>query len=145
MQIQSDHTHVVHRPIDEVWDAMGRTDDFRSWWPWLRRFDAEGLAEGAEWRCTVQPPLPYSLRFVIDIDEVVAGERVSARVHGDIDGTADLSLSPVDEGCAIRLTSELEPSNRALKVVSTIAPRMARFGHDWVMRTGLDQFRLRAW
>ena len=145
MQIRSDQTHVVDRSVGDVWAAICRTDDFRSWWPWLRRLEAEGVIEGDEWRCTVQPPLPYSLRFVVGIDEVVDETRVSATVHGDIVGTADVRLWSVDDGCAVRLASVLEPSNRALKVVSTVAPRAARFGHDWVIRTGLTQFRRRAW
>ena len=145
MQIRSDQTHVVERSVAEVWDAIGRTEDFRSWWPWLRRLDASGVIEGDEWRCTVQPPLPYVLRFTIEIDEVEDGRRVSAIVTGDIVGTAELWLSAVDDGCSVRLASVLEPSNRALKLVSGLAPWMARFGHDWVVRTGLDQFRRRAW
>ena len=105
---------------------MNRTEDFRSWWPWLRRLDAEGVVEGAEWRCKVQPPLPYALRFSLHLDAVEDGAHVSAVVDGDIVGTADLRLWAVDDGTAIRLTSVLEPANPALKVVSTVAPRMAR-------------------
>ncbi|MDE0805563.1 MAG: SRPBCC family protein [Acidimicrobiales bacterium] len=148
MEIRSEHTHHVGRSVDEVWDAINRVDDYRVWWPWLRRFAAEGVVEGDEWRCTVQPPLPYSLRFTISIDDVEIGpdeRRVAATVAGDIVGTATLRLSPSDRGCAIDLGSVLRPDNRALQVVSKIAPWMARSGHDWVIRTGLHQFRRRAW
>ena len=33
---------------------------YRLWWPWLRAFEAAALAEGEEWRCEVQPPVPYA-------------------------------------------------------------------------------------
>lgn len=145
MQIRSDHTYRVEHEVDEVWDAIGRTDDFRTWWPWLRRLDAEGLVPGDQWRCTVQPPLPYSLDFVVEIEDVEESAFVSASVRGDIVGTAELRLRVDGDGCEICLASVLEPSNRALRAVSRVAPWMARFGHDWVIRTGLRQFRRRAW
>lgn len=148
MEIRSQHTHHVDRALDDVWEALERVDDYRSWWPWLRRLDAGGLRQGDQWRCTVQPPLPYSLRFTISIDEVVRAtdeRRVAATVSGDIVGSALLELAASDEGCRIDLSSALRPENKALQVVSRLAPWMARYGHDWVIGTGLDQFRKRAW
>ena len=41
-----------------------------TWWPWLTSFDAAGLVAGARWQCTVRPPLRYSVRFAIDLEEV---------------------------------------------------------------------------
>lgn len=145
MQIRSDQTHVVDHPVADVWEAIGRTDEFRSWWPWLRRLEARGLVDGDEWQCTVQPPVPYSLDFVVELTEVHERAFIAASIRGDIVGTAALRLWADGDGCALRLQSALEPSNRALQVVSTLAPWMARFGHDWVIRTGLAQFRRRAW
>ncbi|WP_436795020.1 SRPBCC family protein [Actinospongicola halichondriae] len=145
MQIRSDRSHHFDRSAAEVWEALTRTDDYRSWWPWLRRLDGAAMEAGAEWECTVQPPLPYVLRFAIAIDEVDEALRVTASVHGDIRGTAELTLSETDAGCDVRLASVLEPANRGLQVISTLAPPVARFGHDWIVRTGVDQFRRQAW
>lgn len=144
VEIRSDHTHRFEASAADVWEAIGRTDQFRQWWPWLRRFDAEGLVEGDRWQCTVQPPLPYALRFSITLDEVEPNVRAAATVGGDISGAAELTVTPTDVGCELRLLSTLRPDNRALEVVSNLAPWMARFGHDWVIRTGLAQFRRRA-
>ncbi len=144
LEIRSDHTHQFEHSAAEVWDAIGRTDQFRRWWPWLRRLEADGLVAGDRWQCMVQPPLPYVLRFSITLDEVEPGERAVATVRGDIAGDAELTLTTTDAGCDLRLASTLRPSNRALEIVSNLAPWMARFGHDWVIRTGLEQFRGRA-
>lgn len=144
MEIRSDTTHRFDRPVDEVWDAIGRTSQYRDWWPWLRRLDANGLVTGDAWRCTVQPPLPYTLRFTIVIGDVEPGVRATATVDGDIVGSAALDLGPADGGTELRLSSTLRPENRPLRLVSTLAPWMARFGHDWVINTGLEQFRRRA-
>ena len=70
---------------DALWAAITSVEDFSAWWPWLRGFDGERLAVGETWDCTVQPPLPYSLHFDLEIDEVVPYELVTARVSGDLD------------------------------------------------------------
>lgn len=102
----------------------------------------------------MQPPLPYTLRFDIALDEVSAADdragddivcRVAATVDGDIRGSASLVLSPSGGGCDIELCSVLRPASRALQLVSGLAPRMARFGHDRVIDAGITQFRRRAW
>lgn len=123
---------------------MGRVEAFRDWWPWLRRFDADALRVGDRWRCTIRPPLPYLLRLTIRIDEAVAPSRILATVSGDIDGHAAVHLEPDGSGCAIRLTSTLVPARQPLKAVAAVAPGLARFGHDWVLDTGFEQFSARS-
>jgi hypothetical protein len=92
----------------------------------------------------VQPPLPYALRFRIVLDEVVPAQWASARVDGDIVGDARLSLAATVDGCEARLISNLAPSHQVLRAIARVARPVARFGHDWVLDTGLRQFRSRA-
>ena len=77
---------------DRFWETISRTDEYGSWWPWLREFDADGMHEGAQWKAVIQSPLPYALRVRLLLDEVVEGERLSAAVSGDIEGRASLDL-----------------------------------------------------
>ncbi len=120
---------------------MARVDDFRTWWPWLRHFDGRGLAVGSTWAAVVQPPLPYRLRFEIHLDEVEASRRVVAHVTGDIVGTAHLQIAPIATGSELHLVSELAPASAILRSVARIAAPAARAGHEWVLGTGLRQFR----
>lgn len=139
--IASDRRHRFEVAPDVVWAAISEVGDYRSWWPWLRRLDAEGLVAGDVWRCTVQPPLPYTLRFAITLGDVVEGESVEAQVSGDIVGEARLELAPLDGGgCETRLVSRLLPANPVLQAFATVARPMVRFGHDWVLDTGAKQF-----
>ena len=69
-----------------LWSAIAETADYRRWWPWLTGFEANGLVAGDVWRCAVRPPLPYTLRFAIHLDEVVPTTLVTARLSGDIAG-----------------------------------------------------------
>jgi GNAT superfamily N-acetyltransferase len=123
-----------------VWQALGATGEYRSWWPWLAGFEADGLVAGARWRCTVRPNLPYSLRFVVHIDEVVPPRLVTAEVDGDIAGRARLLVRDHHAGAEVRLTSALSPRNRAFALVATVARPVLRRGHDWVLDTGARQF-----
>ena len=144
MHVRSDREYRFDASPAAVWEALGRVDDYRTWWPWLRRFDADGLATGARWTCTIRPPLPYALRLVVGIDDVEPPERITATVTGDIQGDASVDLAPDGDGCVVRLRSSLAPAGQPLRAVARLTPWLARFGHDWVLDTGLRQFRRRA-
>jgi hypothetical protein len=53
-------------------------------------------------------------------------------------------VTQTDGGCEARLQSRLVPANQVLRAIATLARPVARFGHDWVLDTGLRQFRSRA-
>ena len=144
MLVRSDRRYRFEASPEELWERFGDVSAFRSWWPWLRRFDAAALAPGERWGCTVQPPLPYTLRFTITIGEVEELRRIEASVAGDIHGTATLEVAEVDDGAEIHLRSQLAPSNRYLRTVAKVAAPVVRFGHDWVLDMGARQFRTKA-
>jgi hypothetical protein len=123
-----------------VWKHIVAVDDYRRWWPWLRRFDAAGLVAGDTWSCVVQPPLPYAVRFTVTLDEVIDCERVTATIGGEIEGIASLDLTERGDGCEARLVSDLAPANSFLRGVARVARPLVRFGHDWVLDTGAGQF-----
>ena len=66
----------------QVWRAMADIDSYRTWWPWLETFDAQPIAPGAVWRCRVKPPLPYTVSFSIQFDEVVEERSIAVVVSG---------------------------------------------------------------
>lgn len=127
-----------------LWTALAAVDDYQRWWPWLRSFDGQALVAGDAWRCVVQPPLPYTLRFTISLHEVVHPSLVTATVAGDVSGFARLELEERPTGCEARLVSALSPTSRAFRVVAFLARPAVRAGHDWVLDTGANQFAGRA-
>lgn len=148
VEIRSQQSHRVDHTVAEVWGALQRVDDYPRWWPWLRRLDAEAVRTGDVWSCTVQPPVPYSLRFQVHLGDVIEQDDtydVHATVDGDIVGTAHLHLAPADGACEITLASVLRPESLPLQLVATFTPWIARFGHDRVLDAGIEQFRRRAW
>ena len=144
MEFVSDRRYRYPVPPEELWSTLSETSDYRRWWPWLRDLEATGLAPGEQWRCTVRPPLPYSIRFTIHFDDVDPPSAVTAHVTGDIAGVAHLDVTPLPDGCEVRLMSTLTPSSRAFGLIASFAGPLIRRGHDWVLDTGARQFAARA-
>jgi uncharacterized protein YndB with AHSA1/START domain len=129
---------------ERFWDTIARTEEYSTWWPWLRQFDAEGMTEGARWRAVIQSPLPYVLRVELLLDEVVPCERLAATVSGDLEGHAGLTLAPVAGGAAIDVEWHMRPRSRAMQLAAVVARPLLRWSHEWVLARGLEQFRRRA-
>ena len=73
------HRYELPLPREEVWGLISDVSQYRSWWPWLRVFDAIALSEGETWRCQVQPPMPYLVRFGVVIEHVEGAGSVADR------------------------------------------------------------------
>jgi hypothetical protein len=144
MLVSSDRTYRFPLPHHELWEQITDVAGYRTWWPWLREFDARAFEQGEVWQCTVQPPLPYAVRFRVALDEVVEGVSVAATITGDIVGWAHLDVAALSDGSEVRLTSDLGPANALLRFVAVAARPMARFGHNWVLDTGAKQFGQRS-
>lgn len=144
MRFESDKRYQLPVPPADLWAAVARVDEYEGWWPWLRQFDAGALAADEVWHCLVQPPLPYWVRFDVNLDEVRAPTMVRASVTGDVVGEAVLRISEHPEGSEAHLTSSLEPGNGFLKAVARFAAPVIRYGHDWVLDSGARQFLDRA-
>ena len=144
MEVRSDRRFHFDAEPAEFWGAVGSVERYQEWWPWLRTFEATGLVAGDHWRCTVKPPLPYTVRFIIHLDEVVSNSLIVAAITGDIEGQARLEIEPDEDGCAVRLRSGLAPTNTLLRVMAVVGRPLARYGHDWVLDVGAGQFASRA-
>ena len=139
--VRSDRRYLFSAPRRDVWDALTQVDEYRTWWPWLRRFDGRQFLPGERWRCEVKPQLPYTLEFEIVLDEVCDAESAHASLSGDIAGWAALTLSDDGRGSALQLRSDLTARSGPARWVDAVAPPLARRGHDWVLDNGIRQFR----
>lgn len=139
-----DRTWEFPVPTSELWAQLADTDRYPRWWSWLRRFDAEGLVAGTTAHCVVRAPLPYSLNFDVHVVEVVPERLVEARVSGDLTGPARLELDGDGERTVARLAWEVEPCAPLLRVGARVSRPVMEWGHNWVVETGVRQFRRRA-
>ncbi|MGN6693727.1 MAG: SRPBCC family protein [Aquihabitans sp.] len=137
--MRSDRRVVLDASPAQVWATLEQVDRYRSWWPWLRRLEAERLAAGEAWRCTVTPSLPYRVAFDVLLDEVAEETTVAATVRGDVVGAARIDLAPDGDGTALRLTADLQAANPWLRRLERWAPPVARVGHDQIIDGALAQ------
>ena len=141
MHVRSDRRYRFPVPPDQVWSAATAIDSYTTWWPWLRRFDADAFRAGAVWSCVVKPPLPYAVAFTVTLDEVVPVGFVRASIAGDVTGSAEIVIAEAPGGSEARLVSELAPGSSLLEMLARAARPVVRLGHDWVLDTGARQFR----
>lgn len=141
MRIRSDRTYHLPGRADDVWRRLARIEDYRSWWPWLRRFEARALAGGDVWRCTLRPPVPYAIRCDIALVEVEAPRLVTAALSGDLVGAARFELRDGGHGgTEVRLVSDLAAARLALRLAARLLPAAARRGHDRLLDAAARQF-----
>jgi Polyketide cyclase / dehydrase and lipid transport len=140
VRLRSDRHYRFDVGPGDLWARLADVSTYPQWWPWLREFDGAALAAGEVWRCTVQPPLPYRVRFAVHLEDVAPHSSVTARVSGEIVGTATLTISPADGGSTVRLVADLGPDRQALRALSVAFRPLVRYGHNWVLDNGAKQF-----
>jgi uncharacterized protein YndB with AHSA1/START domain len=138
--LRTDRRYPLEDPPDAVWRALESVDDYQRWWPWLRRFDARVLASGERWTARIRVPMPWSLRFQLELGDVRAPTCVEAAIAGDIEGTATVTVEPSGAGSTIRLRSALAPRHRLLRAVNRAVPAVSRRLHDHVVDKAFEQF-----
>ncbi len=142
--LRTDRSYPLDDPPAVVWRALESMEDYRRWWPWLRSFDARRLGAGDRWSARIRVPMPWDLRFRLDLRSVSPPRRVEAVLHGDIEGTASVTVAAVGAGSTIRLQSALAPRHRMLRAVNRFLPAVSRRVHDRVVDTAFRQFADRA-
>jgi uncharacterized protein YndB with AHSA1/START domain len=131
-------------PPAELWAVLCRTDDYVSWWSWLREFEADGLRAGTRARCTIQSPLPYALHCDIRVLAIEPEAAIVTQIGGDLRGPARLDIAPAAAGSTARLSWSLELGNPVLGRLARFGRPVMSWAHDVVVAIGVDQFRRRA-
>jgi hypothetical protein len=139
-----DRTWEFPVPPEQLWAVLNRTEQYPSWWSWLREFDTDGFETGTTAHCVIQSPLPYALRCTIHVDEMRVAAAIVTTVTGDLCGPARLEIGRSRDGCTARLVWSLTPGNRVLRRVARIARPAMIWAHDRVVAIGVEQFRRRA-
>jgi hypothetical protein len=141
--IEYDGMFTFPAPVARVWELMGQFDRFPSVWGWLREFSVEGqgLEHGTVLHGIVVPPLPYRMQLEVVLDECVPGRRITAFVHGDLEGTAELTFDGDDGEARVHATWTIEMMQRPMRLAARFAYPLLRWGHDWVVDATVDGFR----
>jgi hypothetical protein len=128
---------------ERLWAAMTQFDSFCSWWSWLREFsvDGAGLEAGTVLHGVVEPPLPYRMRLDVVVDQCEPARRIAAAIHGDLEGTAVLSLEGDDHETFVHAAWTIEMMQAPMRLAARIGHPLLRWGHDRVVDATVDGFR----
>jgi hypothetical protein len=141
--IEYDNTFTFPVTVAELWATMAQVDRFPSWWSWLDDFSVvgEGLEHGTVLHGTVAPPLPYRMRLDVVLDECIPERRITALVHGDLEGAAKLAFDGDDTEARVHATWTIEMMQRPMRMAARFAHPLLRWGHDRVVDATVDGFR----
>ena len=129
-------------PPDHLWEAIERFDAFEGWWSWLSDFtlDGGGLRTGSVLHGVVAPPLPYRMRLRVDLEHCEPPSRIQAKVHGDLEGRAEIALEPDREGTRVSVGWSIEMMQRPMRMAALVAHPVMRWGHDRVVEATVRSF-----
>jgi hypothetical protein len=141
--IEYDATFVFPVSVAQLWAAMTRVDCYASWWSWLDEFSADGagLEHGTVLHGIVVPPLPYRIRLDVVVEDCVPERSITALVHGDLEGAAQLTFDGDDAETRAHAMWTIEMMQRPMRMAARIAPPLLRWGHDRVVDATVDGFR----
>jgi hypothetical protein len=81
------------------------------------------------------------MRLDVLLDECVAERRITAFVHGDLEGAAWLVFDGNDVESRAHATWRVEMMQRPMRLAARIAPQLLRWGHDRVVDATVEGFR----
>jgi carbon monoxide dehydrogenase subunit G len=140
-----DYSHQFRFPVPpaELWAAIEDTDRFEGWWGWLHDLQVEGpgLTPGSVLRGVVAPPLPYRMALRVVLGECRRPHRISAEVHGDLEGVARLILDPDGPGTVASVSWRIEMMQPPMRAAARFAHPLLRWGHDRVVEVTVASFR----
>ena len=90
------------------------------------------------------PPLPYVVRFTLELVDVEPPKRCGPWSGAMSWATRWAGDRRERHRCRLHLVSDLAPGNSALQIIAAAARPVVRRGHDWVLDTGAEQFVERA-
>lgn len=123
-------------PQQRVWalfeELLGSEEPLR-WWPGM----ASERRGGPDIHVTAGTPVGYSLRFRLHDLVQTPQERVALRSDGDLEGTADVRLSPRDAtSSAIDVVWDVDVTPPWMRLTGFALRPAFVLGHHAVMRAG---------
>ena len=83
------------------------------------------------------------MRLDVVVEECVPERLITALVHGDLEGAAQLTFDGDDGETRAHATWTVEMMQRPMRLAAKIAPPLLRWGHDRVVDATVDGFRRR--
>ena len=127
-------------PIELVWDALVRPQDWPRWWPYVREAlpiaagNARGIGAGT--RYVWSNRLPYRLAFDMRTTRAEPPVLLEGEARGDLEGRGRWLLARDAGTTAVRYESRVHTTKRWMNVVGPLLAPFFAWNHHQVMRAG---------
>ena len=131
----------IRHPIESVWEKIIAADQFPQWWGEVYT-EVRPLNEllgdqvGSRAAITAHGFLPYTIRFVAEITEVAAPQRLGLKADGDLTGKGLWTLAPIDGGTQVIYEWIVQADKLILRLFSPVIKPVFEANHRWTMRKG---------
>jgi uncharacterized protein YndB with AHSA1/START domain len=130
----------IAAPLQRVWDAIYRADDWPKWWPYVEHvatLDAgSGEGVGAVRRLTWRTRLPYRITFDTRATVVEPPFALDAEALGDLEGCGRWRLSRQGSKTIVRYVWDVRLVKQWMARIAPIARPAFEWNHRGVMRAG---------
>ena len=130
----------VAAPIEAVWEAIYRSEEWPRWWPGLEAVqelepgDADG--RGNLRRYVWRGALPYRIAFTIRVVRMERPRRLEGIARGDVCGTGRWSLVPRADGTRVVYRWRVGLRRAWMRRLFPLAAPLFAWNHEVVMRRG---------
>jgi uncharacterized protein YndB with AHSA1/START domain len=131
----------LQAPIERVWEAISRPEDWPSWWPYVRAVtplrEGEPGGLGAVKRMAWSTRLPYGLAFDAETVEVQRPFRLRALARGELEGEGLWELrADGDGGTWVNYRWRVDLHRPWMRRLAPLAAPVFRWNHRGVMAAG---------
>lgn len=127
-------------PLEVVCNAIYSLENWPKWWPSVKSVDelapcnSEGV--GGQYHFVWKGALPYRLRFVVHVTQVIPSRMIEGLVMGDVKGVGIWRLSSDGAITTAQYEWRVFICNRMIRLLSYIAYPVVRWNHNFVMHQG---------
>ena len=126
--------------IEAVWEALKHPVEWPRWWRFVHSVeeldagDADGV--GARYRFHWGSRLPYSIRLLTTVTEIVKPQRISARAEGDLRGVGTWRLDGDDRRTRVEYTWSVDLDRAWMRTLLPLLRPAFAWNHNAVMAAG---------
>lgn len=130
----------LEAPLERVWDAIYRAEDWPRWWPYVERVikleegDDNGI--GTVRRLTWRTRLPYRITFDTRATRVEKPVHLEAEALGELAGTGRWTLSQAGAVTTVRYDWNVRATKPWMALLAPLARPAFEWNHNGVMRAG---------
>lgn len=127
-------------PVEQVWAALTRPQDWPSWWPNLAKVeslepgDSRGIGSLQRYHWKTQ--LPYRLNFAMRTTQIVEHKLLEGQAKGELEGLGRWTLEQDGVYCHVQYLWIVRTHKPWMNLLAPLLRPAFVWNHDQVMKQG---------